>query len=348
MVPIAPKHGTWDQDNWPPWRVFAHKPMTLPPRSHVVFSVQCENPTEKEVVFTPSPLLSERQELLVASSIHQCDQEGKIPIMVLNPTNVVQYIHQGTTMGHVQPPPTQVEAPICTMGFQAGDKPDPLDQLDLSHATLSEAEKRRMKDFLQQYQDVFAVSSADLGCYPGVQHEIKTGDHPPICQRPYRVPSAYKAEVEKQMEEMMDSQVVEPSSSPWSSPLVIVPKKDGALRLCCDFRKLNSITEKDVYPLPLIDEVLDQLAEAQYFTTLDLQSGYWQLEVSPADRPKTAVITPRGLYQFIRMPFGLCNAPATFQRAMNQVLLGLQPHVALVYLDDIIIHSPNLEQHLTI
>jgi hypothetical protein len=125
-----------------------------------------------------------------------------------------------------------------------------------------------------------------------------------------------------------------------------VKKKDGGIRFCVDYRKLNSVTEKDVYPLPRIDDTLDKLGKCKYFTTLDLASGYWQIELEEKDKPKTAFITPEGLFEFNVMPFGLTNAPATFQRTMNTILSGLTWLNCLVYLDDIIIFSHSFEQHI--
>ena len=125
-------------------------------------------------------------------------------------------------------------------------------------------------------------------------------------------------------------------------------EKDGGVRFCIDFRKLNQNTQKDAQPLPRIDETLDALDGTCYFSTLDLASGYWQVELHPKDKEKTAFVTPFGFYQFWVMPFGLCNAPATFQCLMERVLAGLQWSSRLVYLDDIIVYSRSDEEHLTL
>ncbi|KMQ86489.1 krab-a domain-containing protein [Lasius niger] len=144
-------------------------------------------------------------------------------------------------------------------------------------------------------------------------------------------------EVDKIMEEMKTERIIEESQSPWVSPAVMIKKKDGTLRFCIDYRRLNAITVKDSYPLPRIDDILDQLSGNSWFSTLDLKSGYWQVKVRPSDKEKTAFSIGKGLWQFTVMPFGLCNAPATFERLMEKVLHGIISKKCLVYLDDIII-----------
>ena len=139
------------------------------------------------------------------------------------------------------------------------------------------------------------------------------------------------------LENMLSRDVIQPSNSPCASPIVVVRKKDGSARFCVDYRKLNSITHKDTYPLPRIDDTLDTLAGSKWFSTLDLVSGYWQVEVAETDRAKTAFITQEGLFEFKVMLFGLYNAPAPFQRLINLVLAGIQWSECLVYLDDIIV-----------
>lgn len=145
---------------------------------------------------------------------------------------------------------------------------------------------------------------------------------------------------------MLSRDVIQPSASPWASPVVLVPKPDGSSRFCCDFRNLNKITKKDSYPLPLISESLEALGGAKFFSSMDLMSGYWQVEMDPASREKTAFITHAGLYEFTTMPFGLCNAPGTFQRLMECVLRGLTWQIALIYLDDVLVYSSTFEEHL--
>ena len=145
---------------------------------------------------------------------------------------------------------------------------------------------------------------------------------------------------------MQKQGVIEPFVTAWSSPVVLVKTKDGSTRFCVDYRRLNDLTQKDSYPLPRIDDTIDSLAGAQWFSTLDLESGYWQVQLSNDARSKTAFTTRTGLWQFRVMPFGLCNAPATFERLMEQVLAGLPTTVALLHLDDILVPDRTFEQQI--
>ena len=144
---------------------------------------------------------------------------------------------------------------------------------------------------------------------------------------------------------MLEQGVIRPSTSAWSSPVILVKKKSGELRFCVDYRKLNSVTVGHAHPLPRIDDILDSLGNSQYFTTLDLRSGYWQLSVDEHDRHKTAFVTQNGLYEFNRMPFGLSTAPATFQRTIDIVLSGLTYAICLCYLDDVIVFGRDISEH---
>ena len=210
--------------------------------------------------------------------------------------------------------------------------------------TLDEDQSAAFKAFLLRYQGLFAKDDFDLGRAKSVKHRITTRGSVPIKQAQRRLPEHMHAEVNKHLDTMLERKVIQPSNSPWSSPIVLARKKDGTTRFCIDYRKLNDVTIKDAYPLPLIQESLDHLSGAKWFSTLDLCSGYWQVAVEPSDRPKTAFATRRGLYEFSVIPFGLCNAPATFQRLMESVLRGLQFETCLVYQDDIIVVGKTFEE----
>jgi len=173
----------------------------------------------------------------------------------------------------------------------------------------------------------------------GVEHEIHTGDAPPIKVRPRRHAHEELKVIDGEVDEMLQGGVVERSHGAWGFPVVLVKKKDGTVRFCIDYRMLNDVTSKDVYPLPRIDETLENMHGAQRFSSLDLHAGYWQVPVALKDRDKTGFVTRKGLFRFVRMPFGLANAPGTFQRMMDAVLRGLTWQCCLVYLDDVIIFT---------
>ena len=205
--------------------------------------------------------------------------------------------------------------------------------------TLCWQDKDCLRQLLLGHHQAFAVDEGDRGETDLIQMTIDTGDAPPRRQPVRRTPF-----------EMQSQGVIEPSSSPWASPVVLVRKKDGSLQFCIDYRHLNLVTKPDVFPLPRMDDLLDQLGQSKLFSTLDLASGYWQVKMHPDSREKTAFITHQGLYEFKVMPFGLRNAPAVFQRLMQCVLAGLNPpegpDFVSVYLDDVIVFSRTLDDHL--
>ena len=175
-------------------------------------------------------------------------------------------------------------------------------------------EAQALEELLADYQDVFENGSGDRGCTEKVYQRIDTGDARPIRQTPRRLPLAKQSLINDLLEDMKSQGVIEESDSPWSSPVVLVRKKDGSLPFCVDYRRLNDVT-KDCFPLPRIDDNLDTLAGAQWFSTLDMKSGYWQVALHPEDKEKTAFSTGQGLWQFTVMPFELCNAPAYVRAA---------------------------------
>ncbi|KHJ41621.1 zinc knuckle [Trichuris suis] len=177
-------------------------------------------------------------------------------------------------------------------------------------------------DILKQFKELF---SAKPGATTMAYHVIPTGKNPPVRVPPRRLPAHFRQEVEKQLEVMLENGIIQLSSSPWLAPAVFTRKKSGEIRFCVDYRELNKRTIKDAYPLPLPDEVHDRLSGATVFSTLDLNSGFWQLPIHPDDRHKTAFCPGPGLgvFEFCRMPFGLCGSHSSFQRLMDTVLRGL-------------------------
>ena len=202
------------------------------------------------------------------------------------------------------------------------------------------------QECIDKYSEVVSRNKGQLGRTNVLQHKINTGNARPIRMAPRRLPLGRRTEAQQEIQHMLDTGVISPSKSPWCFPAVLIKKKDGAMRFCVDFRRLNEVTVKDSYPLPRVDTVLESLAGATLFSALDLQSGYWQCEVDPEDRPKTAFSIGSGLYEFNVLPFGVCNGPATFQRLMDLVLDGMHWESALVYLDDVIVFGRTFEEHL--
>lgn len=217
---------------------------------------------------------------------------------------------------------------------------------------MNSEEQQAILKLCKEYSDIFYNENTKLTFTSEVKHKIRTKDEIPIYTKSYRYPFIHKPEVDKQINSMLEQNIIRPSNSPWSSPIWIVPKKADASgkkkwRIVVDYRKLNEKTIDDKYPLPNITDVLDKLGKCNYFTTLDLASGYHQVEMHPPDIEKTAFNVENGHYEFLRMPFGLKNAPSTFQRTMDNILRGIQNEFCLVYLDDIIIFSTSLQEHIT-
>lgn len=243
---------------------------------------------------------------------------------------------------------TEVRSLTATVGSHSSLVPsiveDQIDAIDLS--VLAGEEQSRVRALLHKYKFVFSAHEGDLGCTNLLSHDIPLLDDTPVRQRYRRIPPSEYEVVKSHINQLLEAQVIRESCSPYASPIVLVKKKDGSLRMCVDYRQLNSKTRKDAFPLPRIEESLDALTGARWFSTMDLASGYNQVPVTEADRPKTAFCTPFGLFEWNRMPFGLCNAPSTFQRLMERLFGDQQCQSLLLYLDDIVVFSSSVVQHL--
>lgn len=216
---------------------------------------------------------------------------------------------------------------------------------------LSEIEKEQLFQTILENQSVLLKPNEKLTTTSIIKHKIITTDDQPVYTKSYRYPHAFKNDVEQQIRELLDNGIIRHSTSPYSSPIWVVPKKLDAsgkrkIRVVIDYRKINDKTVSDKFPIPQIDEILDNLGKSIYFTTLDLKSGFHQIEMDPEHQSKTAFSTALGHFQFTRMPFGLKNAPATFQRAMNSILSDYIGTICFVYLDDIIIIGKSLKEHI--
>ena len=287
--------------------------------------------------------------LMVARLLVQTGQH--VPFGVFNPGKDPMLLYKGTVAGQIIPISEesiqidiQNKEHLRTMTEDQSDldRPIPthLQQLiERSCAHLNEQQGKQVKELILEYQDVFFRNDMDIGKTDLVKHSISTGYSRPIRQPYRRLPIWQQQEAETQIKEMLERGVIEKSNSPWASPIVRVKKKDGTTRFCIDYRRVNEVTIEDAYPLPRIDDTLDALSGAEWFSTPDLGSGYWQVELDEDAKEKSAFTVRGGLYQWRVMPFGLCNAPSTFERLMERILTGLHWEILLVYLDDIIIYG---------
>ena len=326
----------------------------------------------RNVVRTGDRLIEPRREFVakrnvaVARALVNGDT-GKVPVQMMNITGQAIRLKKGTRVGVLEEtdeyvamlghgeevePTSGRTSPVRGRSRKRKFRQRPPSQekfaamFEWDESTISGDDRRRIEDLLWEFHDTFANGPDDVGRTDVVTHSIDTGSATPVKQAARRIPHAMRSIVDAQIEQMVENGIVQPSSSPWASPIVIVRKKDGTYRFCVDYRRLNAVTVKDSFPLPRIDETFDALSGAIYFSTLDLASAYWQVGVAVADVPKTAFVTSRGLFEFTAMPFGLTNAPATFQRLMERVLRGLTFEHCLVYLDDILVFSRSIDDHV--
>ena len=337
--------------------VQAQSTFIIPPSTEIFIPADLEYPVAKGTtgIVEPRQEFVDRYQLAGAAELVTVWDNNSVPIRLLNLTNQPIRIYRKTRLGQI----SFVDKGIAAFDLHKSDLkaeasrevPTAVDRdsptpLDVHTDGLTEELKIQLQTMLANYKDVFAYTQAQLGRCSIVKHTIDRGNHPPIRLRSYRTTPTNKNEIDKQIKEMLDNDVVAPSTSPWASPVVLVKKSDGSMRFCVDYRKLNQITKKDSHPLPRITEALDALGGARYFSTIDLRSGYWQVEMDADSKEKTAFITHNGLFKFNVLPFGLCNNPGTFQRLMTHVLRGLEWDICLVYIDSLIIFSRSFDEHL--
>ena len=277
------------------------------------------------------------------------DGLGKSDAELLSIEDVIGRVCAVTAPDHTYPTTTRIpQATPTIVDLETGDTLSwkPSSRVRISKE-LTAQQRKALEALIDSFADVFSQGAYDLGRHPTVKHRIDTGDAHPINQAPYRLTPEDRDVVERQIATMLENGIIRESRSAWASPIVLTDKKGTTeKRFCGNYIGLNKVTEKDRYPLPRIDDSLDALTGNLYFSCLDLAHGFWQVGVEPKDVEKTAIISPVGLYEFVVMPFGLCNAPSTFQRAMDTVLAGLKWHTCLVYIDDVLVFSPTFEDHL--
>ena len=243
----------------------------------------------------------------------------------------------GTVLGHV--------STIVDMMVIDGEEQDAeMSRVDLSY--LSPEQQEQVYGLFRQHETVASKGDTDIGLAGVTKHRIELYDDTPIRQHPRRFPQPVVEEIEKQCEELMSMDVIEHSKSPWSSPMVPIRKKDGSLRLCIDYRRLNQVTKPDRHPMPDLPGMVYSMHGSRFFSTLDLVKGYYQVGLEEGSREVTAFSTTRNHYHFKRLAFGLKNAPSAFQREMQVILSGFDSRNVMVFIDDIMVVSPTFQEHL--
>ena len=341
----------------------------LPLQQMTMATVQVENCIlAGPVVMEPTCLFSESEGdgVQFGDSLVVVSEIGCAQVLLANPTGYTWKLEKGSWIGHAceatcfdspgesDTKTTEMDESVgvmTVMSETSGTRKHKLaEMLAEVGPTLRWQDKDQLLQLLLEHHTAFAVDEGERGDTDLVQMSIETGEATPKRQSVRRTPFAVREEVAEQLRRMQEQGVIQPSCSPWASPVVLVRKKDGSLHFCIDYRGLNTVTKTDLFPLPRIDDLLDQLGRAKFFSTLNLAAGYWQVRVHPDSREQTAFVTHQGLYEFTVVPFGLKNAPAVFQRLMQRVLMGLNPDqgpdFVSIYLDDILVFSVTFEEHL--
>lgn len=294
------------------------------------------------------------QNLLIANTVVRV-AEQQVTVRVCNPTDQPLTIKRHARLADLyviddvtEGPPADTKVDDEKPGIEhTTSNNSHVNTVDLNRDLLTEqGQIDKVNELLNKNADIFSMSSEDYGHTQTLKHSIPLIDETPFKVPRRRVRPAEYNELVDTLKEMEKNGIIKPSKSCYASPIVIARKKDGTMRICIDYRTLNSKTVGDAFPMPSVMEALDALGGAKYFSTLDLTSGYYQIEVEEKDQHKTAFSTPFGLYEYQRMPMGLKNSPATFQRLMFIVFGDMNIEKLLIYLDDLIVFSKTFDEHL--
>lgn len=340
------------------YRVAIQETVEVPASSEIIVYGKSSDPVFRgnTGLIEPYDQFVEKNGVLVARVIVNPDMYN-IPLRLINVQDKPCTLYEGAIVAHCHRitdnniQTSEVVNSIASGSDESkkgGQLPSHLlDVYESSKEDLDENQRDEFKNLLIEYGDIFSKNSDDLGVTNLVEHTINTGYHAPVRQRPRRIPLARMADAEAEIQKLLKQDVIEPSSSPWNSNIVLVKKSDNTWRFCIDYRAVNEAVIKNSHPLPRIDDTIDALSGAKFFSNVDLKAGYFQIPVAERDRPKTSFSFPGGgSWQFKRMPMGLCNSAPVFERLMEKVLTGLTFKVCLVYLDDIIIYSKSFETHI--
>lgn len=324
-----------------------------PSKEYLIFGkIKAENLLTTELLFVPSKDKLAKLGICAASTLF-VSKHGEFPIRVINLNDEKVKIFHGTQLGvveYVDPHESSVEhfRNVSLDNGKTNNKEhlNPTIQSINNNVNLIESEKKEISHLILEFSDIFCKHKSEVGHCKAVTHEIETGSARPVHEPHRRVPLGLESKVDSMVEDMLTKNIIRPSESPWNAPIVVVKKKSGDVRLCMDFRRLNSVTLRPIFPIPEAQHLFDSLGGSRYFSTIDLSNAYYQCEIKESDKCKTAFSTRRGQFEFNRMPFGLSGAPATFSRLMNVVLRMENWKLCLIYLDDVLIFSETFQEHM--
>ena len=321
-------------------------PLTLPPGGDcsAVCKVDYKQQVNKQVLMVDSSPTAPLPAGVLLQPMVVPSEEVNVNhfrVLVQNESLTETIIPVGTVIGHMYL--TDAVTPLTPSKTAAREFDANL--INFGDSPVSEDWKGRLRQKLSTRSQVFSLHEWDVGLAKDVEHTIRMSDPRPFRERSRRLAPADVEDVRKHLQELLRAGIIKESRSPYASPIVIVRKKNGAVRMCIDYRLLNSRTIPDQYTTPCIDDVLDSMTGSKWFSVLDLRSGYYQIAMAEEDKEKTAFICPLGFFQFERMPQGITGAPATFQRLMEKAVGDMNLLEVLVYLDDLIVFGRTLEEH---
>lgn len=298
-------------------------PCTIPPLSEVLCWARTaeEIPKEELGVLESADLLAHG--VKTREALVMVNDRSRVPIALLNLSREELIVPKNKTVAYFYGACVSKSEQVMSVGA-ASPPSEPTDEeleTKFNLTGVAKEDRARLIGVIRQHQPAFAWGPLDLGRCDVIKHRIDTLDSAPVFQRAYRIPYSQRREMNNQVKELVEKGIVEPSKSPWGAPALLVEKSDGSFRLVVDYRKLNAVTRVDPYPIPDIQETLAQLGSAGYFSVVDLASGFWQIEMDSTDKAKTAFNTPSGHYEWNRMPMGLVNSPAVWQRTADVIML---------------------------
>ena len=327
-------------------QVSAAKTIHIPPKHNGPISVSIKGHDIK----TPTACFIGSQytdtEVRLIDGVHDISRNATLQVLVINNSNHHVNFPKEMKIGHLEPPIDDLaQIPINSTTTQwMLPETIKLDSFTPPKYQLDATTQQQLDFLLRTFKDQFTKDKTTIGITPLTQMSIDTGDSDPISQKPYPIAMKHYQWVKEEIDKLLEASVIRNSHSNWSAPIIVVPKGDGGKRLVIDYKALNKVTRKFVWPMPKVEDIFSQLNGAKYFSTLDLRAGYHHIGLTTDSIPKTAFTSPFGKYEYVKVPFGLAQAPAYFQELMTGVLKDLP--FAMAYLDDIIIYSSTPEEHL--